>query len=201
MGVINKFESLKETMNETTKDDKEIYQELCDKHQGMIDDRDAKCEAAKEQLIDSLKVTADKYRTATGTMEALRVMRMVNDGTPDDMQIFEEIEQARGLAADMVAEVSKLTDKAENLGWAEMDKLCEDAYDENFISKGFSAMDLCFELMRLDLCRNVGPASEDMVEFFRRANSDIADTAEKMSEMVKKHPEFSDIVPTKFQEK
>lgn len=175
-------------------------QQWVDQIQKMVEDRDAKCESAKAQLIESLKITADKYRTATGPMEALRVMRMVNDGKPEDMQIFEELEQARNLAADMVAEVSKLHDKAEKLGWAEMDQLCKDSYSEDFLSDGFSAMDLCFELMRLDLCRNVGPAAEDMVSFIDRSQEEINAVKEKVDQVVEKYPDLKDLKPSGFAE-
>lgn len=177
--------------------DREVAQELVDRIKKMVDDRDKKCDQAKTQLRDQLKITADKYRTATGTMEALRVLRMVNDGKPSDMEIFEELAKARTMAADMVKEVSTLVKRAEDLGWAEMDKLCEGAYEEDFVSKEFSAFDLAFELMRLDLCRNVGPAAEDMVEFQKRADNEINETIAKLNELCEKHPEFKKLTPTK----
>lgn len=180
--------------------DKEIAQELVDKIQKMVEDRDAKCDAAKNQLIDQLKVTADKYRTATGPMEALRCMRMVNDGRLDDMEIYDEISQARDLAASMVEEVSKLVKRAEDLGTMEMDQLCDGFYEEDFISSGFTAIDLAFELMRLDLCRNVGPAAEDIVEFQNRTNEEINENSDKLEELFEKHPEFRELMPSSKKE-
>lgn len=163
--------------------DKNIIEEMEDKLNKMIEDRDAKCKAAKEQLIENLKVTADKYRTATGVMEALRTMRMVNNGKLDDTPIYDEIEQARDIAAYMIEEVSNMTNQAEYLEYSEMNELCEGFYYTDFVSDPFSAIDLCKELMRLDLCRNVGPAAEDMVAFLNRANDEITVTENKLAEL------------------
>lgn len=202
MAVLNKFEDLKvealEKSIEDKKTEKEIYQELIDKHYAMIKDRDAKCDAAKKQLIENLEITADKYRTATGTMEALRVLRMV---APECFDVQEEIAVAKGYAIEMSSVVNAMKDKAENLGWAEMDQLCDEFYEKEFDVKDTSINDLSIELMKIDLCRNVGPAAEDIVGFLDRANDDIRAVAEKMTDMVKENPEFADIVPTEFQEK
>lgn len=168
---------------------KAVADELRDKINKMVEDRNKKLKSAKDQLVENLKVTADKYRTATGVMEALRVMRMVNDGTPEDMQVFDEMEQARSLAALMVVEVSKLVDKAEKLGYGEMGDLCKDAYKEDFISDGFSALDLCAELMRLDLCRNIGPAADDMVSFIDRVQEEIDATSDELVKVFEENPE------------
>lgn len=173
--------------------DKAVAQELVDKLQSMTEDRSKKCEAAKNQLIESLKVTADKYRTATGVMEALRVLRMVNDSSCDG-----EFDTAKTLASWMVNEVNKLTDKAEKLSFAEMDQLCDGAYETDFISiDEFNSLDLAFELMRLDLCRNVGPAAEDMIEFQKRVDEEINQTESKLNELYKKYPKFKNLKPSK----
>ena len=165
------------------KDDSDVREELVSKIASMESDRDIKIGNAMEQLVESLKVTADKYRTATGVMEALRVMRMVNDGCPSDMRIYDEIEGARDLASLMVEEVGKLVEKAKGLKASDMESLCDGAYEVDFVSKGFSAMDLCFELMRLDLCRNVGPAAEDITGFWKRSMEEIVDTKEELDRM------------------
>lgn len=166
----------------SAKDDKEVIEECHESIRKMIIDRDTKMKAAKEQLVEMLKVTADKYRTATGVMEAIRVLRMVSDGK---MEIFEEIKYARDLAAKMVVEVSKLTERAESLGWYEMEFLLEGAYEEDFVEKEFSSVDFAFELMRLDLCRNVGPAAEDITAFAERVDEEIEKVQEKIDSIDK----------------
>lgn len=157
--------------------------ELVYTYNKMIKDRDSKCIAAKEQLIENLKITADKYRTGTGVMEALRMIRMVNDGRPEDMAIYDEIECARDMAAAMIVEISELTQKVEKLGFGEMDKICDGHYNKDFISMGISANDLVLELMRLDLCRNVGPAGEDIVSFIDRTQEEIEAICDKLDEL------------------
>lgn len=181
--IDNEFEDLKEkNYREVTI--KELEQKLA----GMKKDKEAKCKFAKEQLVEMLKVTVDKYRTATGTAEALRVLRFV---TGDDEV---NLTWANHLARDMAAETDRLRKKAEKLAYAEMDKLCDGFYDKEFIIE-YAELDdihteeinqcykLAFEMMRIDLCSNVGASAEDMVEFVKRVHEEIDATGKKLKEL------------------
>lgn len=185
-----------EQLENTEQDYKDIAQELVDKIDGMIKDRDTKCASAKEQLIESLKITADKYLTATGVMEALRVMRMVEDGSPGILHINDEIEQARGLAMDMAKTAEEMAEIANALKYEKMDHLCEDFYEADFADQDITPRELMEELMCLDLCRNVGPAAEDMTEFYKHATNDINDTQTELDALIAEHPEFAELTPT-----
>lgn len=157
----------------------------------MKADKEKKCKAAKEQLVSMLEVTVDKYRTATGTAEALRTLRFVVGS--DEVNLI----WANQLAWDMAAEVNKMCEKARKLSYAEMDQLCNDFYDKEFkveYPKQFSddelssieaehCYDLTFELMRIDLCRNVGDAAEDMVNFIKRVEEEIDATGEELKKL------------------
>lgn len=157
-----------------TNDD--VINELVEKIEGMEKDRESKCSQAKEQLINQLEVTSDKYRTATGVIEALRVIRMVNDSQSDD------IEAGCELALSMASEAMRMKEVAENLEYGEMDSLCDGFYEEDYAAVGeYEVIPLAFELMRLDLCRNVGPAAEDITEFYKRSTQDIDDTKKELS--------------------
>lgn len=175
---------------------KAICQELVDQLYKMEKDRDKKCDSAKEQLVDTLKVTADKYRTATGVSEALRVLRMINDGRSEDVSVDTELEVARELAITMVKVVTDMSEKAAKLKCTEMEELCEGYYDEDFISDEFTSTDLAEQLMRLDLCRNVGPAASDMVEFYKRTDAEMNDVKKKLEELYAKDATLKQIVPT-----
>ena len=169
-----------------TSDDKKMtieekisLKELEEQYNKMVLDRDNKCKAAKEQLVEMLKVTVDKYRTATGTAEALRTLRFV---TGDDAHVNPT--WANKLAWDMSVEASKMSQKAEGLGYAEMDKLCEGFYDQEFqITAGNEYQDLAFEMMRIDLCRNVGGAAEDMVSFINRVQEELNEIDKAINEL------------------
>lgn len=162
-------------------DDELIIEELETKIDKMIDDRDAKCASAKEHLIDTLKITADKYRTATGVMEALRVMRMVYGDSPDTQFINQDIRQAKKMAETMAATALEMADDVKYYSYEDMHMLCDGYYDKDFIAiedTGITAMSL--ELMKIDLCRNVGPAAEDISEFYKHAEEEINDTVEEL---------------------
>lgn len=178
-------------------DDKLIAQELVDKIHKMTEDRDAKCASAKEQLIENLKITADKYLTATGVMEALRVMREAYpDGYYNADEFNNEFTHAQEVALTLSRYALRMADKANDLEYTEMDQLCDDMYNEDYTSQEIDGEYLPIELMRLDLCRNVGPAAEDMVEFINRTQQDIDDTQAELDALIAEHPEFADLTST-----
>ena len=170
------------TDDKLTVDDKITIKELEEKIDGMKADKEKKCKAAKEQLIEMLEVTADKYRTATGTAEALRILRFTYG--KDDVSIM----RAMTLATDMAVEATKMKQKAEGLSYAEMDKLCEDFYAQEFSLdvNDDHEYTLAFEMMRIDLCRNVGGAAEDMVGFIKRVQEEIDATGEELKSLKSK---------------
>jgi hypothetical protein len=178
-----------------TVDDRITIKELEEKLDSMKADKEKKLTSAKEQLIGMLEVTVDKYRTATGTAEAVRVLRFV----VGDQDVH--ITWANRLAWDMAIETDKVKEKAESLDYAEMDKLCDGFYEKEFKADdsyggnidcgtpGNSYYRLAFELMRIDLCRNISGAAEDMVEFIKRVDEEIESTEKKLAELKAKEVE------------
>lgn len=169
--------------NSKPSDKQAMIEEMETKIASMKEDKDAKCKAAKEQLIETLKITADKYRTATGTAEALRVLRFVAEGRVD-LVMFD----ANELAWDMANQTEEMIERAESLPYHEMDQLCEPFYDKTFIVRAAESDEaaiyrLAFEMMRIDLCRNVGGAAEDMVGFIKRVEEEIDDVGEELKKL------------------
>lgn len=171
-----------------TVDDRITIKELEENIGKMKKDKEAKCKSAKEQLVEMLKVTVDKYRTATGTAEALRVLRFAKGN--DDVPIL----MANTLAYDMAGEADRMCKKAEKLDYVKMDTLCDEFYEKNFYmnedeNDESHYYSLAFEMMRIDLCRNVGGVAEDMVEFIKRTQSEIDKTGKKLKELKAKNKE------------
>jgi hypothetical protein len=130
-----------------------------------------------------LQVTVDKYRTATGTVEALRVLQFI-DSTKAELVIADVI------ADEMAVETERMRKKAEKLTYEEMDELCDGFYDKEYVVKNNLSLrdqveDLAFEMMRIDLCRNVGGAAEDMVEFVKRVDGEIEKVEAELKELLK----------------
>ena len=166
-----------------TIDDKITIKELEEKIVSMKKDKEAKCKAAKEQLINMLEITVDKYQTATGTAEALRTLRFTF-GEHGYASIYD----ANKLADRMAHEVSSMIEQAKDLSYAEMDKLCDGFYEKQFIvtddsTEAEDCINLAFEMMRIDLCRNVGGSAEDMVEFIKRTQEEIDATGEELKKL------------------
>lgn len=165
-----------------TIDDKITIKELEDEIKSMKKDKEAKCKSAKEQLVGMLDVTVDKYRTATGTAEALRVLRFANGDR--DVRIVDAVDLAHQMAEEALA----MRDKANSLSYAKMDQVCDGFYEKDFecddrFTDSAHARALAFEMMRIDLCRNVGSSAEDMVEFVKRVQEEIDKTGEKLKEL------------------
>lgn len=166
---------MEETMEETKDEKQQAIEEMGEKLRKMVEDKDAKCKAAKSQLISMLEVTADKYRTATGVAEALRVLRFVHgeDGAT--------IKDAMLLAKTMAQETADMAKKAKATPYESMETLCDGFYDKDFVNSKEPM--LAFEMMRIDLCRNVGGAAEDMVEFCKRVQEEIDETVHALDEL------------------
>lgn len=177
--------------NKLTVEDKMTIKELEDKIKSMKEDKEKKCKVAKEQLIDMLEVTVDKYRTATGTAEALRVMRFVYGENVNDCAPTVFVCLANELAREMVGITQDMVEKAKKLSYANMDQLCDEFYNKDFkIDEDADGLyDLCVEMMKIDLCRNVGGAAEDMVEFIKRVQEEIDQTGEELKKLRAKEKE------------
>lgn len=182
---VNESEVVKDDNGKLTVEDRMMIKELEDKIVSMKADKEKKCKSAKEQLIEMLEVTIDKYRTATGTAEALRVLRFCGEEETWATSTA-QIRMANNLAYDMAMVADHMKEKAKELNYAEMDKLCDGFYDKEFnpdANDNWAYYNLAFEMMKIDLCRNVGPAAEDMVEFIKRVEHDIDDTGKKLKEL------------------
>lgn len=172
---------------EEEKNTKEIISELISKISGMIRDKQAKLTSAKEQLVNQLDVTSEKYLTATGVYEALQTIGSIK-GSNEDLSFF--IENAQEIAKDMSEEAHFLKLRAEETDVLEMATILEDQYTKDYTVIQSDSYDLAQELMRLNLCRNVGPACDDMAEFSKHAQEEIDDTIKELKETLKENPDI-----------
>ena len=157
--------------------DKQI-EEIESKLEAMKRDKEKKCEAAKEQLVEMIEITKNKYLTATGVAESIRVLRFVyGDKLGDEL-----IDSAFDLAGQMAMTCGLMKTEAKELEPAKMDELCSQFYNDSFALD--RTIDLLpFEMMRIDLCRNVGDACDDMVSFVERVNGEIEETEKALSDI------------------
>lgn len=139
----------------------------------MYEDRDEKVLGAKERLISQLDILAHKYRTANGVMTALSTMRDVR-GENSNISIGTQIKQSKNLAWQMSKLVTELKDKANVTEPEDMGHLLDGLWDEDYCENDdHAALTIVFELMVLQLCQNVGPSADDIVEFLTRTDQEI----------------------------
>lgn len=155
----------------------EVAKNMAKSIRKMYEDRDKKALQAKERLVSQLEVTVDKYRTGNGVMSALDMVRTVL-GKQAEITLTDEIAYAKGLAITMASKAAKMAEKAKSLDPDKMDSLCENFYKTDFAESKATALDLMEELLVLQLCQNVGPSAEDIVEFLRHTDEEI-DKAKK----------------------
>lgn len=166
-------------------DPKEIAEEMARSISKMREDRDKKAVSAKEHLISQLEVTADKYRTANGVMSALDTVRLVYG--KDYLEINDELAVAKSVAKVAAGVAQAMAEKAGQLDPEEMDKLLDGFYSKEFADGDADARDLVNELMALQLCQNVGPNAEDIVEFVRHADEEIEKARNDLREHCEKN--------------
>lgn len=166
-------------------DNLEVAKNMAASIRKMYEDRDAKALAAKERLVSQLKITSDKYMTGNGVMSALETVRLVVDKYEDD--IFNEISNAKTLAMVMADKAARMAEKAEELNPDEMDKLCDGFYIVDFAATDGSMLDLMEELMSLQLCQNVGPSAEDVVEFLNHTDEEIKKAKKNLEDFCNEH--------------
>lgn len=137
----------------------------------------SKCEQAKAHLVNKLKVTSDKYLTATGVMEALSAM--------EDAKILTyDLDMAQDLACTMSTTCISMAEKADSLDPKDMDTLCDGFYEPEFAKLVIDDEPMFpLELLKLELCRNVGPSAEDIKTFYDAKQDELNGIREEMTKL------------------
>lgn len=189
--MANEFHDINDLIDKAdNKNKEEQIKELEEQLSKMREDQKTKLDSSKQQLIDNLKITADKYMTATGSFEALRVLKETNiDDQTSNLSYY----HAARLASHMNIVTWEIIHKVNDCEFNEMDSVLDYVYRHKFsqlhddLSWHYDDADahyqLAKELMILDLCRNVGPACEDIVAFLNRSDEEIEKTEEKLKEL------------------
>lgn len=149
----------------------------------MYEDRDKKVLNARNHLVSQLKVTSDKYRTANGVMSALDTVRLVFGN--NEPSLAGEVSIAKMTASEIAVITVEMADKARELDPENMDELCDGFYDKEFSEGEGSVIDMVRQLMILQLCQNVGPSAEDIMEFCRTADEEIDKAREDLKKFCK----------------
>lgn len=168
-------------------DAKKVAEEMAASIRKMYETRDEKAINAKNHLVTQLDVTVDKYRTANGVMSALNTLRMVMGDKSRDISIEDEIGQAMDVAEDMAATTMNMADKARTMEPDDLGNLCEGFYDPDFANNGNLEDTMVTELMILQLCQNVGPDAQDIVDFLNQSDAEIEKARKDLIEHCKAH--------------
>ncbi len=180
--------------------DKQAAQDLVNKIDSMVKSKNEKAEYEKDHLIKSLEVTSQKYLTANGTMAAISIINSVQ--LADGLSTIERIDLAKQCAR-ILSDVALLMAKmAGQRDYLEMGDLCDGIYDEKYANKDDEDITeegilrgLIVEVMKLDLCQQVGPSAQDIVDFIHRADDEIFNARGELAKLIEKHPEFKNLEP------
>ena len=153
----------------------------------MYEDRDKKAIGARDHLVNQILVTSDKYLTANGVMSALEIVREVFADRNNPLEIEEEIDIAKSAAKHMSQKAKEMSERAASLDPEDLYALCDGYYSTDFANKRVTALDIVYELMSLQLCQNVGPNAEDIVEFCSNADDEIDKARENLKDFCKEH--------------
>lgn len=145
-----------------------------------------KIDNARAHLIDTLEITSRKYLTANGMMAAIETIRQVIGN--EDVSFSTQVKWAIEIMNALSDAAASMMVKAEELAMEDFDKLCEDYYQANYADREtVTAYDLACELMELQLCQNVGPAAQDIIDFKASSDEEIEKAQVKLDEYLEKH--------------
>lgn len=162
-----------------------LVAELKVRREKMVADEDKKIESACSQLKNEIDITARKYLTATGVITAYSFIRDVvgNLVNPD-----QHIVMAQRIAEELASTCGNLAAKFENTDVQDLDKLCDDMYDHEFVTKiGVTLEEFAQELAVMQMCQNFGPKADDIKQFKARADEEIAAVDAKIAELIEKN--------------
>lgn len=162
-----------------------LVAELKVRREKMVADEEKKIESACSQLKNEIDITASKYMTATGVITAYSFIRDVVGNLVDPNQ---HIVMAQRIAEELASTCSNLADKFENTDVQNLDKLCDDMYDHEFVTKiGVTLEEFAKELAVMQMCQNFGPKADDIKQFKARADEEIASVDAKIAELIEKN--------------
>ena len=162
-----------------------LVAELKVRREKMVADEDKKIESACSQLKNEIDITARKYMTATGVITAYSFIRDVVGNLVDPDQ---HIVRAQRIAEELASTCSNLGTKFDNTNVQDLDKLCDDMYDHEFVTKiGVTLEEFAQELAVMQMCQNFGPKADDIKQFKVRADEEIAAVDEKIAELIEKN--------------
>lgn len=145
-----------------------------------------KIENARIHLVDTLEVTAQKYLTANGMMAAIETIRQVIGNA--DVSFETQTTWAKDIMRALSDSAASMMEKAKVLAVENFDQICEDYYEEDFSAReDIIAYDLACELMELQLCQNVGPAAQDIIDFKTTSDEEIEKAQAKLDEYLTEH--------------
>jgi hypothetical protein len=162
-----------------------LVAELKVRREKMVADEDKKIESACSQLKNQIDITARKYLTATGVITAYSFIRDVVGNLVDPNQ---HIVMAQRIAEELASMCSNLAAKFDSIDVKDLDKLCDDMYDHEFITKiGVTVEEFAQELAVMQMCQNFGPKADDIKQFKARADEEIAAVDAKIAELIEKN--------------
>ena len=162
-----------------------LVAELKVRREKMVADEDKKIESACSQLKNEIDITARKYMTATGVITAYSFIRDVVGNLVDPNQ---HIVMAQRIAEELASTCRNLADKFNSTDVQDLDKLCDDMYDHEFVTKiGVTLEEFAQELAVMQMCQNFGPKADDIKQFKARADEEIAAVDEKIAELIEKN--------------
>ena len=162
-----------------------LVAELKVRREKMIADEGKKIESARSQLKNEIDITASKYMTATGVITAYSFIRDVVGNLVDPNQ---HIVMAQRIAEELASTCRNLADKFDSTDVQDLDKLCDDMYDHEFVTKiGVTLEEFAQELAVMQMCQNFGPKADDIKQFKARADEEIAAVDAKIDELIEKN--------------
>jgi hypothetical protein len=142
--------------------------------------REEKLEQSKAHLQRQLEVTAEKYLTVNGYLQARTVLEQVAFGLDDSMDDFSGM--ACGLARAMSSLASTLSSKLSEISVEDLDDtFLEGLLDKNFVSDVKPLTVTTEQLLVVELLQNIGPVIEGIVGFRESTDHGLAAIVDELA--------------------
>lgn len=154
--------------------------------------RDKKIEEALNRLHEQCNVMNEQFNTANGVLEMIHLMDETGlFGVQSDTRVAKGFAHYAACQCIIVADeiykaIKKIDEKKTIVDCIEeLNYYVDTFFDDGFAysDKSFSPSELVEQLIKLRICQKVGPAVQDMLDFYNSATEEIENTRKEAKEL------------------
>lgn len=155
--------------------------------------RDEKVEEALDRLCEQCKTMSQQFNTANGVLEMIHLMDETGlFGVQSDTRLGKGFaqyasQQSMSMCMSVSDRIKRIDENKKNTfdELKTLEEVVDNFFDSSFAhsDKSFSPSELVEQLIKLRICQKVGPAVQDMLDFYNSATEEIENTRKEAKEL------------------